>query len=473
MTSDSPRGRIDSWSPHPGGQLAGITCPVFELLIHGDRGGGKTELQLADFARDVGRGFGSYWRGLLLRRQFKDLSNDLIPKSHRFFRRVFGDGAVFVGGNSPEWRFPDGEVLMFRHAKDEHGYWDYHGSEIPWIGYEELTQWPTLRLYDAMKSVCRSAHPRVAKRSRIRATTNPLGVGHTAVKARWIDCAPAGRIIKDEYGERAHIQVMFQDNLTLQRADPKYKARAIGSNPDPAVVAAWGEGDWDIIAGGMFDDVWDRAIHVVSPFHVPESWRIDRTMDWGESKPFVVHWWAESDGTGSPTVPPGTLFCIGEWYGWTGQPNQGVRMSAADIGKGIVAREEDMGIRGRVEAGPGDFPGASPGDVSIIQKMASAGASFWHANRIKKPGSRVTGWASLRERLAASTQRPMESPGLFFFDTCYDGIIRTLPVAQRSQTKIDDVDTESEDHALDSVRYRVSKRTISLIGTDSEHARAG
>ena len=48
----------------------------------------------------------------------------------------------------------------------------------------------------------------------------------------------------------------------------------------------------------------------------------------------------------------------------------------------------------------------------------------------------------------------MEEPGLFFFDTCRH-LIRTLPTLPRDSKKPEDVDTQSEDHAFDAVRYRL------------------
>lgn len=46
---------------------------------------------------------------------------------------------------------------------------------------------------------------------------------------------------------------------------------------------------------------------------------------------------------------------------------------------------------------------------------------------------------------------------IYFFSTCRD-TIRTLPALQHDQTKAEDVDTESEDHAPDEVRYACMSR---------------
>lgn len=58
-----------AWSPHPGGQYLALTCPVWEMFLSGNRGGGKTDVALAKFLQGVGRGWGSYWRGIMFRRE--------------------------------------------------------------------------------------------------------------------------------------------------------------------------------------------------------------------------------------------------------------------------------------------------------------------------------------------------------------------------------------------------------------------
>jgi hypothetical protein len=75
--------------------------------------------------------------------------------------------------------------------------------------------------------------------------------------------------------------------------------------------------------------------HVIKPFRIPDSWTVDRSHDWGESKPFSNLWWARADGTaaelpdGRQFCPPaGSLILIGEWYGCPpDELNKGLNMS--------------------------------------------------------------------------------------------------------------------------------------------------
>ena len=59
-----------------------IATPVFEFLAWGNRGGGKSEWMLADFCSDVGKGLGADWRGLIIRREYKDLA-DIVERSKK------------------------------------------------------------------------------------------------------------------------------------------------------------------------------------------------------------------------------------------------------------------------------------------------------------------------------------------------------------------------------------------------------
>ncbi len=413
---------------------------------------------LMDFAQHCGVGFGVHWRGILFRQTYPQLA-DVVARTKRWFYQIFP--GIKFNEQSYGWKWPTGEQLLLRHMRTVADYWNYHGHEYPWIGWEELTNWATLDCYDAMKACSRSSFPGMPRK--YRATANPYGRGHNAVKMRFIDPAPAGVPIRDEQGlVRVRIHGHWSENLALLEADPEYPAK-LRADGNEMRRRAWEQGDWDIVAGGMFDDVWDPRIHVLAPFDPPASWRIDRSFDWGSSKPFSVGWWAESDGTEATlrdgtkrTFPRGTLFRIAEWYGWNQKPNKGLRMIDAEIGRGIVQRQKEIAWGGRVKPGPADSSifDQQNGDSPAAQQER-AGVRWEPAD--KSPGSRVRGWEVMRRRLGASMKAPMEEPGLFIFETCRDWL-RTVPTLTRDDKNPDDVDTEAEDHAADETRYRILTR---------------
>jgi hypothetical protein len=72
--------------------------------------------------------------------------------------------------------------------------------------------------------------------------------------------------------------------------------------------------------------------------------------------------------------------------------------------------------------------------------------------RVPQRGS-MGGWDQMRARLIGSADRPM----IYCFNTCKDSI-RTIPAVQHDPAKMEDVDTESEDHAADEWRYACMSR---------------
>jgi hypothetical protein len=94
--------------------------------------------------------------------------------------------------------------------------------------------------------------------------------------------------------------------------------------------------------------------------------------------------------------------------------------------------------------------------------MAKLGVRWERSD--KSPGSRLTGWEAIRKRFKACLQHPMEDAGLYVFNTCRH-FIRTVPTLPRDGKKIDDVDTNAEDHVGDETRYRVLavKRTAKVL----------
>jgi hypothetical protein len=455
-----------AWAPHPGSQTYFVTSPVFETLYEGTRGPGKTNALLMDFCQHVGQGFGTAWRGILFRRSYPALA-DVVTKAKEWIPKAF-PGAKFIesGPSGYQWRFPEGETLLFRYIEKKSDYQTYHGHEYPWVGFDELTMWESADCYNVMKSCCRSSALGLPRK--YRATTNPHGPGHHWVKSRFIDPAARGVIVTDDDGNRrVTLHGHWSENSSLMAADPEYVARMLqATEDDPDQRAAWVDGSWDVSAGAFFGGAWSTPVHVLPAFSIPAGWTLDRSFDWGSSKPFSVGWWAESDG--SPALIPnpatgateqrtfarGTLVRVAEWYGCQpNKPNVGLKMESPEIAAGILERERDLFPGRRVHPGPAD---SSIFDVQdghcIADSFKKAGVTWVAAN--KGPGSRKNGWALMRERMGHAKRTPREKAGLFVVATCRD-FIRTVPVLPRDEKKPDDIDTSAEDHIADEVRYRI------------------
>lgn len=467
-----------AWAPQEGSQSWFCSSPVFETVIEGPRGTAKTNALLGDFGQDVGTGLGTDWNGILFRQTYKAFGS-LIREAKEMYGAVWGDNVTFRESKGDYlFRWTSGETLSLHVLKHPREYDEYHGQQIPWIGFEELTKWPDPECYLLMFSCCRSKNPKV--RSRIRSTMNPGGVGHNWNKRRFhLPVAPGdivGPIITEHGLERVAIHSKLSENKVLLRGTPDYidRIRALAATRGgDHLIAAWIDGSWDIVAGGAIDDIW-QPCHVINDVPldlIPRGWRVDRSMDHGLSKPFSIGWWAESNGE-IWELPDGRelgkkqddIYRVAEWYGWNGQENEGIRMPAGVIARGILDREIEWGIAGRVRTGPADrsiFDEYEP-NKTIAGDMAKVGVRWEKAD--KGPGSRKQGLEQVRKYLlGAIPSEERENPGLWVCRRCDDGFIRTVPVLPRSEKDPDDVDTDAEDHAYDEVRYRLRAKRREVV----------
>jgi len=204
------------------------------------------------------------YNAILFRRTFPELQQPegLIERSRRL--------CPILGGRYNEthlmWRFPAGAMLVFRHMEGEPDRLKHQSAEYAYIGFDELTTF-TEAQYRYLFSRARSTS---GVAPRIRAGTNPGGVGHNWVKRRWgawLDKKhphPAAdgevRWFKPEgAGEvecgandpdgmaRTFIKSTVWDNPHLMEKDPAYIAR-LKALPLVERMQLL-EGDWDIMAG--------------------------------------------------------------------------------------------------------------------------------------------------------------------------------------------------------------------------------
>lgn len=496
----------EPWRAIPGSsQELFLASPADITFATGTKGPGKTDAQLMKFRKNVGMGYGLFWRGIIFDREYKNL-DDIVSKSKRWFYR-YEDGARWYASKSDyKWVWPTGEELLIRAVSHDDDYWDYHGQEFPSINWNEIVKYPTPNLFDSINSLNRSSFtpekdtPR-GKRIvdfkgnvvcdydagillpkiplQVTMTGNPYGPGHNWVKLRYIDPAPYGQIVKhsvDVFDPQSRTMVtvtksqvaLFGHHSENPYLDAKYIA-TLQETADVTKRKAWFAGDWDIIIGGALDDVWNKSVHCLPRFTIPHTWKLDRSFDWGSSRPFSVGWFAETTGEDATAAdgrklsfPPGTLIRFAEWYGTqTLGSNVGLLMSATDIAKGIVERENQLRDDGwiapnaRIWAGPTDsaiYTAGDPGEDSIAVKMENNGITWEPAD--KSPGSRINGLQILRDRLEASMRR--EGPGFYVMDNCR-AFLSIVPVLPRDETNPDDVDTDAEDHVYDETRYRCLK----------------
>jgi hypothetical protein len=416
---------------------------------------------------------------ILFRRKYPDLIKNHMQGPNSYYAmlaRLIQSGFVKITGNNPpvisfkNGKYGDwdtGSKITLNHLQHEKDLTSHQGPEYHVACFDELTHF-TDSMYRFIRGRLRVPGLAIPKEFEDKlplmlSASNPGSLGHSWVKETFIDNAQPFEIrdMKDAGDEEGGMKRVFmparmEDNTHLDSETYRRVLRGLGN---PVLVKAMEEGDWDIAPGAVFADVWSRDTHVLEPFIIPGTWYIDRSFDWGWSKPFSVGWWAQSDGTPARTkdgvelhFARGTLVRFAEWYGWTGKSNVGKKMTAKEIAAGIKDRERSMGLK-FVSPGAADasiFDNVN--NVCLADEMSDEGIVWEKGN--KTPGSRKVGLMLILQMLKNATTKYREAPALYVWNNCTN-FIRTIPVLPSLEGDPDDIDTKAEDHIYDEVRYRV------------------
>ena len=458
------------WTPQPK-QLAFMSRAEDEVFYGGAAGGGKSDAVVVEATRQVDI---PHYKGLILRKTFPQLS-ELIEKSQRYYSKAFPKARY--NDQKHTWTFPSGAKIVFGSLQHEQDKYNYQGKAYDFIAFDELTHF-TYEEYIYLKSRNRPNGP--GTKVYMRSTGNPGGVGHSWVKARFIDAAEEGRTIWEEatvifpdghtekqWMSRAHIRSSVFDNPALLENDPTYLAR-LATLPEKERNALL-YGDWDTYKGQFFEDFriepdiqaayasgcalgreelkrQRRFVHVIEPFEIPEQWKLYRSFDWGYRRPFSVGWWAVDF--------EGVAYRILEMYGCVkDSPNEGVKWTAPKVFSEIKRVEnEHRWLKGKRITGVAD-PAIwkEDGGPSLAEAAQKCGVYF-------QPGDnqRLPGWEQVHFRLSFDENG---FPMMYVFSHCKD-FIRTIPTLQFDEHKQEDLDTEGEDHIADETRYFCMSRPI-------------
>ena len=189
-------------------------------------------------------------------------------------------------------------------------------------------------------------------------------------------------------------------------------------------------GVWDILDGQFFSE-FDRDIHVVKPFKIPENWRIYRTRDYGLD--MTACYWIAVDYRNNAYV-----------YKEVYEKNLIVSEAAKVI-------NENNNEKIYIDLAPPDLwnrnrdTGKSTAD--IFRENGH--------NLTKADNNRESGWLSVKEWLKIiKDEQGTTTSKLKIFNTCTN-LIRTLPALQYDDKKPNDVANEPHEltHGPDALRY--------------------
>lgn len=183
-------------------QAAFLVAHEREVLYGGAAGGGKSDALLMAALQWVEV---PTYSALLLRRTYADLSlpGGLIPRSYEWLQ---GTGATY-NEQLHQWRFPSGAKIVFGYMEHANDVYRYQSSEFQFIGWDELTQILESQYTYLISRLRRGASALVPLR--IRAASNPGGIGHDWVYNRFV--APGVP------ATRRYIPARLEDNPHLDR----------------------------------------------------------------------------------------------------------------------------------------------------------------------------------------------------------------------------------------------------------------
>lgn len=361
--------------------------------------------------------------------------------------------------------FLNGSTIQFGYCNNDGDVDQYQGAEYDVIMIDEATQLKE----DWIRKINLAVRQPNGYPKRTYYTCNPGGIGHGYIKRLFIDRKYEDKENPDNY---SFTQALVTDNKVLMELQPEYY-NELETLP-PKIRDAWLYGKWDVYEGQYFEDFREtpdvelcrqagitpeqareqrRFCHVIKPFDMTrgqqKNWTIMRSYDFGYGKPFSCAWWAvDYDGV---------IYRILELYGCIqGQPNEGVKWSPSkQFAEMYRIEQEHPWLKGK------DIKGVADPSIwdqsrgpSIAEMAAKEGIYFTPGDN-----ARIPGWMQCHYRLQFDEEG---YPRMYVFDTC-KAFIRTIPLLEYDDHKVEDLDTEGEDHVADEWRYMCMSRPIKPI----------
>lgn len=411
------------------------TTNADEALFGGAAGPGKTAALAAEAITTA-----LEYPGIpvdLFRRTIPMLRSSLVPEIHKQTAVYMQAGHLRYNDRDRQFVFSNKSVINLNYLDTAMDIYRYQGQEMPILMFDELTQFPQ-DWYEYLKTRNRTSNRKWPVR--VRATSNPGGVGHGWVKRLFIDSGPWGQIHKDEETglTRVFIPAKIDDH-----PDPYFREqykKKLSAISDEALRKALLNGDWDVFAGQVFTE-WSRNKHVVEPFTIPDHWIKWFSYDHGYNT-FAAGLWFTQD----PVTE--RKYVYRELY----ETQTGVSQLAS-----LMKRLDGQEKPAPRLADPAIWKGAGDQNTgkSVAEMFAADGVNFTPANN-----DRLAGKAAVHEALA-----PMHDglPHLQVFANCVN-LIRTLPSLPYDQHRVEDVDTKAEDHLYDALRYGLmSQRSATVV----------
>lgn len=355
---------------------------------------------------------------LLLRRTYPDLY-----KNHIRELQTMLNGFAKYSDKMKEFTFPNDSAIFLGYCASESDVLQYQGQEFDIIFLDEATQFTEFQ-FQTLTACVRGANdfPK-----RMYLTCNPGGVGHQWVKRLFISKKYR---LKEKAQDYQFIAATVFDNKVLMEKDPEYVDML--NNLSDGLRQAWRDGNWDMMAGQYFNE-FDRSVHVIEPFPIPNHWKKYRAIDYGLDCLACV--WVAVDETGMYYV-----------YREYAKPDMIISDGAHEIAD--LSSSEDIEYT------------VAPSDIwSRSQESAKCKADLFYENGlslIKGNNNRETGWLALKDLLKVYDTDTGKESRIKIFSNC-ENLIEHIPALQRDEKHPTDCMTQPHEitHLPDALRYFV------------------
>jgi predicted phage terminase large subunit-like protein len=224
--------------PQPGPQEAFLASPADVAIYGGAAGSGKTMALLLEAARNIH--VNGYY-GVIFRRTTPQIRNEggLWDESQWLYRSLGG----WSKESTLEWRFRAPSRIRFAHMEYEKNRYDWQGSQLVFIGFDELTHFSSQQfwyMFSRMRSACGIP-------AYLRATCNPDPDSFVAELVHWYINPESGYPIPERSGVIRYFARVQGDRL-LWGASPK---EIITENPH---IALSDIKSFTFVAGNVHDN---------------------------------------------------------------------------------------------------------------------------------------------------------------------------------------------------------------------------
>lgn len=403
------------------------------IAYGGSRGGGKSWAMRRKFIL-----LALNYEGLnllLLRRTLPELrENHLLPMLKELH------GVATYKETEKAFIFPNGSRIRLGFCDAEKDVFQYQGTEYDVIGFEEATHF-TEAQRDFLITCNRTTREDFSPRCYY--TSNPGNVGHDWFKRLFIDKDYKNKEKEEDY---TFIQATVYDNTILMDSNPEY-VEALENLPEDLRKAHL-YGDWDAFQGQYFKE-FDRSVHVITPFMIPNDWKRYRVFDYGLD--MLACYWIAVDYSDNAYV-------YKELYE-----------------KNLIISEAAKRIHQVNGTDTIELTYAPPDLWSRRQDTGKSAEEIFRENGIvlyKSKNDRVNGWYAMKEWLHIhetrdeQTGQPIRTSKLKIFDVCHN-LIRCLPRVQFDEKNQNDVATEPHEltHSVDGIRYWCIMRSLPPTAT--------